>query len=318
VRGFWVQAGVLGCVALVLSGWSPAVAKARGPRPDVVNSVALKSAPQSPAFRHDFPDPSVITAGGRYYAFGTETAWETGGHVFPILVSQDLTGWTYAADVFAAAPAWGRGDWWAPAVLARGGEYFLYYSGLARAGMHCIAVATAAAPLGPYTDHGPVACQDGTRAIGYIDAWPLVAHGRAFLYFSVDGPDHHSISVLPLTDDMLHAAGPRTELIGVTQPWEKLGHGTVEGPSVFAWGSRYVLLYSGGDWRRQYGMGFAVATSPAGPFVKSDLPLLRTGGARSGAGGGSFFLDTDGAPWLAFHGWVGAGRELYVSPLTIS
>ncbi len=269
-------------------------------------------------FARDFPDPSVITVGDRYFAFGTHTAWETPGRVFPILTSTDLTHWSYVADAFSAAPAWGVGDWWAPAVIARGGEYFLYYSGRAPSGMHCLAVATSSAPAGPYADHGPIACQDGSAAIGYIDAWPLIAGGTPYLYFSVDGPNHHSISVVQLSSDMLKVAGQRVELLDVTQDWEGLGFATVEGPSVFAWGSRYVMLYSGGAWRGQYGMGFAVAPSPTGPFTKSDVPLLRSGGGLAGPGGGSFFRDVHGAPWMAYHAWVGSsGRELYVSPLLI-
>lgn len=271
-----------------------------------------------PAFDHDFPDPSVITFGGRYYAFSTQTAWEERDHVFPILTSTDLTSWSYSGDVFAAPPSWGRGDWWAPAVIAHGDTFILYYSGYAWSGMHCLAVATARVPAGPYTDHGPIACQDGTQAEGYIDASPLIADGRGYLYFSVDGPQHHSISVLPLSDDMLSVAGPRVELFGITQDWETIGNGTVEGPSVFAWGSRYVILYSGGDWRGRYGMGYAVATSPTGPFVKSGNALLRSGGTLSGPGGGSFFTDSSGRPWLAYHAWLDTGRELYLSPLSIS
>lgn len=271
-----------------------------------------------PVFDRDFPDPSVLTVGARYYAFGTHTAWERAGRIFPILVSADLVHWGYAADVFTAAPSWGRGDWWAPAVVAHDRGYFLYYSGLSRSGIHCLAVATAGNPLGPYTDHGPIACQDGTSAIGYIDASPLIAAGKAYLYFSVDGPSHHSISVLPLSADMLSVAGPRAELIGVTQGWERIGDATVEGPSVFAWGSRYVMLYSGGSWRGRYGMGFAIASSPLGPFVKSETPLLQTSGSLSGPGGGSFFTDSGGRPWLAYHAWSGGGRVFYASPLSVS
>ncbi|HET9782529.1 MAG TPA: family 43 glycosylhydrolase [Candidatus Dormibacteraeota bacterium] len=92
----------------------------------------------------------------------------------------------------------------------------------------------------------------------------------------------------------------------------------MEGPSVFAWASGYVLLYSGGDWRGQYGMGYAIATSPTGPFVKSSDALLRNGGSLAGPGGGSFFTDTSGRPWLAYHAWIHSGRELYLSPLSIS
>lgn len=284
----------------------------------VTNAITATDAGRPPAVERDFPDPSVITAGGVYYAFSTQTAWEPAGHVFPILQSLDLKSWRYVADVFSAPPAWGIGDWWAPAVIARRGTYFLYYSGLSPARLHCIAVATAPAAAGPYVDHGPIACQDGTQAAGYIDASPLVARGQAYLYFSVDGPQHHSISVVPLSADMLGVAGPRVELFGITQGWEAIGTGTVEGPSVFAWGSRYVMLYSGGDWRGQYGMGYAIATTPLGPFVKSTNPLLRNGGTLRGPGGGSFFTDLSGRPWLAYHGWSGDGRELYLSPLSIS
>lgn len=325
--------GLLACLAPALIGATaqpPAqnrvavrLQRTATPSPRVASAITTSSisatdAGAPPAFDRDFPDPSVILAGRTYYAFSTHTPWETAGHVFPILESSDLASWRYAGDVFSAPPAWGRGDWWAPAVVARAGTYFLYYSGLDPSGVHCAAVATATTAAGPYSDHGPIACQDGTQASGYIDASPLVTHDRGYLYFSVDGPQHHSISVLPLNDDMVSIAGPRVELFGVTQGWEAIGNRTVEGPSAFVWGSRYVILYSGGDWRGQYGMGYAVANSPTGPFVKSDTPLLRNGGSLSGPGGGSFFTDFRGRPWLAYHAWIGGGRDLYLSPLSIS
>lgn len=87
----------------------PAAARSIAVTP-AVRSVALTAgATDQPAFDRDFPDPSLITAGGRYYAFGTHTAWERPGHVFPILLSADLAHWSYTGDVFAAPPAWGRG-----------------------------------------------------------------------------------------------------------------------------------------------------------------------------------------------------------------
>src|SRR5438270_497257 len=68
----------------------------------------------------------------------------------------------------------------------------------------------------------------------------------------------------------------------------------------------------------QSGMGYAVSGSRAGPFVKSATPLLTSGGLLAGPGGGSFFLDAGGRPWLAYHAWRDGGRQLYVSPLSIS
>src|SRR3954452_12670966 len=123
MRGFVSQLVVLACLALVLSGASPRFVSAE--RLDTGGAFALSArAVRAPAFERDFPDPSVISAGGRYYAFATQTSWEPRGHVIPILVSGDLAHWSYAADVFATPPAWGRGDWWAPAVVARGHTYF--------------------------------------------------------------------------------------------------------------------------------------------------------------------------------------------------
>jgi beta-xylosidase len=323
VRRLLLQLVVLACLApAVILSTSKSVHAPVSPRiANSVTSIASITATDArgiPAFDRDFPDPSVIRAGRTYYAFGTHTAWEPSGHVFPVLESSDLATWRYVADAFSAPPAWGRGDWWAPAVVTRGNTYFLYYSGLNASGVHCIAVATATTVTGPYTDHGPIACNDGTQAVGYIDAWPLVVGAHAYLYFSVDGPQHHSISVVPLSEDMLSVAGARTELFGITQPWEAVGQGTVEGPSVFVWGSRYVLLYSGGDWRGQYGMGYAIAASPTGPFVKGSAQLLENGGALAGPGGGSFFTDTSGRAWLAYHAWSGPGRVLYLSRLSIA
>ena len=316
MRSFQLHLGLLAWLATLLSGFL--AAHQTGQSTSAVGSIVPISAAGAPVFNRDFPDPSVIADGHRYYAFSTQTPWEPAGHVFPILASRDLASWSYVGDVFSTPPAWGRGDWWAPAVVKYGQGYILYYSGYAFSGKHCVAVASAPLAVGPYTDHGPIACQDGTQAAGYIDASPLVAGGRGYLYFSVDGPDHHSISVVPLSRDMLSVAGPRVELIGVTENWERAGNGTVEGPSVFAWGSSYVMLYSGGDWRRAYGMGYAIGTSPMGPFVKTDRPLLRNGGSLVGPGGGSFFSDSSDRPWLAYHAWSGGGRVLHLSPLSIS
>jgi beta-xylosidase len=268
-------------------------------------------------FAADFPDPSVLRIGDVYYGYGTTTPWEAAGHIFPILTSTDLRHWSAAGDVFGVAPSWASDHFWAPSVVAHSGTYFVYYSALMAGGDHCLAVATASNPLGPFADHGPLACDDGPDARGFIDASPLLVGDQAYLYFSVDGPSHHSISVVPLSSDLLHVAGPRTELFGVTEAWESGVNGTVEGPSPFRWGDSFVVLYSGGDWRRDYAMGYATANSPLGPFIKHPGPFLQGGGGLKGPGGGSFFTDSDGQPWLAFHAWADSGRELHVGRLGI-
>ena len=164
----------------------------------------------------------------------------------------------------------------------------MYFVGVGfKASVHCLGVATATAPAGPFKDRGIVACAD-SKGNGYIDPAPFIdAGGKAYLYFSVDNP-YHSISVLPLSADLLRATGPRKELFTLTQPWE---HGTqfstVEGPFVVKRGAAYELFYSGNDWQHDYAMGVASAHSPLGPFTKyPNNPILHNVRGATGPGAG--------------------------------
>lgn len=264
----------------------------------------------NPVFNQDFPDPMVLKVGHDYYAYGTTSLdWEPLAHEFPILHSTDLVHWRYVADAFTTLPqpVWGYDDWWAPSVLAYHGIYYLYYGGKDLQGQrHCIAVATARRPTGPFRHRAVISCGDSSSS-GYIDPAPFMDRdGRAYLYFSVDTP-HHSISVLPLRHDLLGASGPRVELFGVTQRWETGPFfSTVEGPWLIKHGRLYYLFYSGNDIVRDYGMGYATATSPLGPFHKSSRnPILRGTADVHGPGGGSVFTGPHGGLWLAYHAWTG-------------
>lgn len=272
----------------------------------------LAATSQAPVYSHDFPDPMVLRVGDDFYAYSTQTPWEKPGTVFPVLHSTDLVHWTYVADAFAGAPAWGSGDWWAPSVIERAGTFYLFYTGINAAQTHCLAVATATSPTGPFSDRGVLACGDAAGH-GYIDPAPYVDDTGAWLYFSVDDP-HHSISMLPLSADLLHVTGPRVELFGVTQDWEHgPGWTTVEGPYMVRRGPTYYLFYSGNDWRNDYAEGVATATSPAGPFTKSAAnPILHGNPGLKGPGGASLFAGPDGETWMAYHAWTAEGRSLHV------
>ncbi|MDQ3880840.1 MAG: family 43 glycosylhydrolase, partial [Chloroflexota bacterium] len=73
---------------------------------------------------------------------------------------------------------------------------------------------------------------------------------------------------------------------------------------------RYWLFYSGGAWRETgYGVSYAVADAPLGPFVEPpearDGPiLLRTvPGHVIGPGHNSVVIGPDGEHWLVYHAW---------------
>jgi beta-xylosidase len=249
------------------------------------------------------PDPFVLDVHGThrdYLAFVT-------GDRFPMLESRDLVHWTPRGTAFAARPAWvvPTGDWhpWAPSVTQAGASSVMYYVGLSRYGVNCVAAATAPAPGGPYADLGPLSCGD-------IDPSPFTdVDGRAYLYVSTR--PHPRISVIPLAADRLHAAGPRRALLS--------GHGSVvEGPAVFRHGGTYYLLYSHGDYRGRYGMAYATARSPLGPFRRRGTILSQTRRLLSPGGGDVPVTGPHGGTFLVYHGRSGsyaAVRTLRVAPL---
>jgi beta-xylosidase len=113
--------------------------------------------------------------------------------------------------------------------------------------------------------------------------------------------------------DLLHAAGPRKQLFGLSQSWENgQNFSTVEGPYVIRHGSLYYLFYSGNDWSGNYAMGYATSRSPLGPFAKCSCnPVLRGTKEILGPGGGSIVQGPDNADWLVFHAWDDGGVEGY-------
>jgi beta-xylosidase len=225
----------------------------------------------------------------------------------------------------------------------------MFYTGLsALSQANCVAVATSTAPTGPYVDRGPlssgsldaserpIGCGDNT-GYGQIDPSVFVdpATGTPYLYISEDfacAPASAScttanstlqptISVIPLAPDYLTATGPRMPLFsGSPGGWEAVNSAvpTVEGPSVTLHAGVYYLLYSGGNWRSNYGMGYATSTSPTGPFTKSANPILTQNASVSGPGGAdSLVTGPHGERWLVYHGRDSSSgpRELRIDRL---
>lgn len=258
---------------------------------------------KNPVFKKDFPDPMVLRVNGHsYYAYGTTTGWELG--YFPILHSRDLVHWKYVGDMFKMPPRWSDNDFWAPDVV-RGphGKYYGFYTG--HWGAHCIAVAVASKPTGPFVQKRVIGC-GGVTGNGYIDPDVFLDKGKAYLYVSVDSPQHN-ITVIPLTKDLLHQNGEPTALFGISQAWEHgENYSTVEGPFIVKRESTYYLFYSGNDWNGNYSMGVATSSSPLGPFTKCTCnPILHGDAKVHGPGGGSVVKGPDGYLWMVYHAWPG-------------
>jgi len=319
----------------------------------------------NPVFPNSAPDPGVMRDGsGYYYAYTTGSLFPVLRSVD--LVQWTRIG-TALAQRPSWVVASGDSHPWAPSVLRSsracpGGAaapcYFLYYVGLSgqhTPATHCVGVAYSTTPGGPFTDLGPIPDQaNATDASGRppgcgddagysnIDPAPFVdVDGRVFLYLTTDRgcaapapgqecPLQPTISVIPLTDDLVRAAGPRKPLFGGDAgTWEQSEAPTVENPWMERRSGRYYLFYSGGSYLGAYGMGYATASAAMGdsgptPFTKSPQnPILEqaAGGPSPGGGsasvlspgGGSLVRGPQGGDWLVYHGRTGG----YAEPRTL-
>ena len=232
---------------------------------------AASAAFSNPVIPGNVADPSVVRADGGYWAAATSGGWAP---VFPIFRSRDLVRWRQVGSVFARAPAWARGNFWAPGLTVRRGRWSVYYSASRRGGKPCIAVAQAARPTGPWRDRGFIVCQRS----GSIDAAAVRdAHGRRYLVWKRMGVGSGIYGARLAASGRRLLSRPRL-LIEPGRPWEE---GVTEGPDVVREGGSYVLVYSGGHCCRppcSYAVGLARAPNVLGPYEKYDANPVFAGG----------------------------------------
>jgi beta-xylosidase len=176
----------------------------------------------------------------------------------------------------------------------------------------------------------PIGCGDDS-GVGNIDPSPYVDATGQYLYVSTDNACSGgscvfapTISVIPLTSDLLEASGPRVPLFsGAAKSWESVGTGapTVEGPSLDLHDGTYYLFYSGGNWQGAYGMGYATSTSPTGPFTKAaENPILAsTADALSVGGGDQLVTGPHGGQWMVYAARSSSysnPRKLWIDPVS--
>jgi xylan 1,4-beta-xylosidase len=262
----------------------------------------------NPAMAGDFPDPSVIRVGRDYWAAATSSEWAP---EFPILHSRDLVNWEVVGAVFQKRPAWSVGSYWAPEISQYRGRFFIYYAARKKDGPLCVAVATANRPQGPYTDHGPLVCQE----VGSIDGFPVTdENGRRYLLWKEDG---NSVSkptpiwAQQLSADGTRLVGERKELFHNDQAWEKhatLPYGDlVEGPAVIRRDGWFYIFYSGNFCCARecnYMMGVARSRKLLGPWEKNpNNPILRGNETWKCPGHGTIVEDPRGRDFLLYHAY---------------
>ena len=274
---------------------------------------------RNPVYDGYFADPFVLrTSSGVYYAYGTGSMVD--GRAFEVLRSRNLISWESvggALEPFEGAPGT---DYWAPEVASANGQFYMYYSvGEGDTG-HLVRVAVADEPVGPFRDAGVVLTPDERFA---IDPHPFCdADGQWYLFYARDLLDVERVGTSLAVDrmvDMTKLEGNPRTVLTATADWQLFLSGremygqthdwyTLEGPTVRRRDGRYYCLYSGGAWEQpNYGVSYAVADHPLGPWIEpgSDGPtiLATVEGRVLGPGHNSVVVGPDGDDYLVYHAW---------------
>ena len=228
-----------------------------------------------PSIPHDFPDPTVVSVGGTYYAYSTASRYGAKLFHVPVLSSPSLTGgWGDARDALPELPAWvgdtaaDEGSVWAPAVTPRDDGYLLYFTARsANQHTHCIGIARAWSPQGPFHSLGshPLVCQPGD--VETVDPKPFTdTDGRNYLLYSASRQGSDTIWLQQLTADGTATVGDRRAVIRADRTDED--H-IVEAPAMARRGGKYVLFYSGNAYNSgRYFVNYATANALCDEFIK--------------------------------------------------
>jgi beta-xylosidase len=271
---------------------------------------------------HDgyFADPFAMIHDGRYYVYGSTRNVQSTDRAFEVLRSDDLVHWTSLGRPLPVVDGLAPEDHWAPEVVERDGTFYMYFSAGVEDRDHHLRVALSDRPEGPFRYDGRVLTPNERFA---IDADPFRDDdGRWYLYYARDLLEGERVGTSLVVDrlvDMEHLAGDPVPVLAATADWQlfqrqRAMYGsvydwyTLEGPCVVKRLGRYWCLYSGGAWTGAgYGVSYAVADSPLGPFIEpeTDGPaLLRSRpGELEGPGHNSVAVGPDGNDYLVYHAW---------------
>lgn len=227
----------------------------------------------NPIFGGWYADPEIHVFEGRYYVYPTYSAPYEKQTFLEAFSSSDLVHWHREGRVleFKEIPWSTNRAAWAPTVIGRDGTYFMYFSAGDGAG---IGVATSKRPGGPFKDAlGKPLIKDNINGAQPIDAMAFLDDdGQAYLYY---GGWKHA-NVVRLSKDMLRTEGEFKEITP---------EGYVEGSFMLKRGGEYVFMWSEGGWGNDsYGVAYARATSPTGPFTRIGKILGTDPKVAKGAG----------------------------------
>lgn len=238
----------------------------------------------NPVFKGWYADPEGVIFGNQYWIYPTYSAKYNEQVHLDAFSSPDLVNWTkHPRIVDTTAVRWVKRALWAPAVVEKGGKYFLFFGANDihddKKEVGGIGVAVADNPAGPFRDYlgKPLVGQIHNKAQP-IDQFVFKDQDGAY-YLIYGGWGHCNIA--RLKDDF---TGFIPFADGTTFR-EVTPKGYIEGPVMFIRNGKYYFMWSEGGWTGpDYSVAYAVANSPFGPFERVGKILQQDPSVATGAG----------------------------------
>jgi xylan 1,4-beta-xylosidase len=241
-------------------------------------------------------DPTIFHEGNRYYLYGTGSP-----NGFAVYTSADLKNWQkQKQNALLKGDSYGNRGFWAPQLFKHNKMYYLAYA----ADEH-IGIAKGSSPLGPFTQtvHKPI-----TEQGKQIDPFIFEDTDKKLYLYHVRLQNGNRIFVSRLKDDLSDIdSSSVTECLYAEAGWENTANAkwpVSEGPTVIKVNKLYYMFYSANDFRNiNYAVGYAIASSPLGPWVKyAGNPILsRKNTGQNGSGHGDIFTGNNDQPYYVFH-----------------
>lgn len=251
---------------------------------------SIASAQQNPVIKGWYADPEGVIFNKQYWIYPTYSAKYEKQVFLDAFSSTDMVNWKKHPHIIdTASIKWAKIAMWAPAIVKKGKQYFLFFSandiqskqrnGIKDDTLGGIGVAVADNPGGPFKDHlgKPLINQF------YNNAQPIdqyVFKDKDEQYYIIYG-GWGRCNVGKLNKDFT-ALVPFSDSLPVKEITPK---GYVEGPTMFIRKGKYYLMWSEGGWTNgTYKVAYGVSDNVLGPFERKATILEADERIATGAG----------------------------------
>ncbi len=248
-----------------------------------VYSIAQIPTSGNPIIKGWYADPEAAIFKDRYWIYPTYSDKYEKQVFFDAFSSKNLVQWkTHHKILDTAAVKWARRAMWAPAIVQKDKQYFLFFAAndiQSNNEYGGIGVAVANKPEGPFKDYlGKPLIDKFYNGAQPIDQFVFKdTNGQYYIIYG--GWQHCNIAklkndftgIVPFSDSTLFK--------------EITPKGYVEGPFMFMRNNKYYFMWSEGGWTGpDYSVAYAIADTPFGPFERVGKILQQDSAIATGAG----------------------------------